>query len=183
MKNRQSKYNLVSFCLSLFCSLTTAYSVYSNVRDSWLIAPPNYMILLLSILALILAIKGFKDKSSWFARMRSWLNVLLSVALSFVLLIALSFTTIFSGAKVLLKTAHSPDNHYTIDFYYTDAGAMGTFGILGELNGPLWFKKKIYSERRVDQADIEWANNHIILINNHELDLKEGGTLFIFDGL
>lgn len=50
---------------------------------------------------------------------------------------------------------------------------MGTFGIVGELNDPLWFKKNIYSERHADQAEVEWEVEHIVVINGHRLDLRE----------
>jgi hypothetical protein len=73
----------------------------------------------------------------------------------------------------------SPDEKYTINFYITDAGGMGTFGVLGELRGPLWFKKKIYVEKRVKQVDVKWVDNHTALINNHRLDLTTGGVLIV----
>lgn len=72
-----------------------------------------------------------------------------------------------------MKSVQSPEGQYTIDFYRVDAGAMGTFGIMGELNGPLWFKKNIYSERHAEQAELEWEDEHIVVINGHRLDLRE----------
>ncbi|GAA0372014.1 DUF5412 family protein [Bacillus horti] len=167
------KYNLIAFFLMIFCYLIVAYSIYSLANNTWLIAPPNYVILLLSILTFIIGVMGFKDVSSWHAKVRSWLTTIFSSLLVVLLFITLAFTSMFSGAKELITTVNSPDGYYTIDFFYTDAGAMGTFGILGELNGPLWFKKRIYTERRVDQVEVEWENNHTILINDNTLDLSE----------
>lgn len=172
------KNNLIAFILMISCCSVAAYSLYSNARNVWLIAPPNYVILLLSILALVLGIRGFTDTSSWHARLRSWLTTIFSSVLIVLLCIAMLFTAYFSGEKELIKTVHSPDGHYTIDFYYTDAGAMGTFGILGELKGPLWFRKRIFAEKRVDQVEVEWENNHTILINNKRLDLREEFATF-----
>lgn len=171
-------YNWSAFSLAMILFILTLYSLYSFIYNEWMISPPHYIILIFSFLALILGILGIFDKSSWFAKLRSWISIILSAVLMFTMLIAVSFTTMFSGAKGLLSTVHSPDDKYTIHFYHTDAGAMGTFGVLGELKGPLWSKKKIYAEKRVDQVDVEWENNHIILINNHKLDLKKGESLF-----
>jgi len=42
---------------------------------------------------------------------------------------------------------------------------MGTFGIVGELQGALWFRKVVYSERKTDQVHLEWSNNHTVVIN------------------
>ena len=83
------------------------------------------------------------------------------------------FTGMFTGEKEWLKTVRSPDGQFTVDFYYTDAGARGSFGILGELNGPLWFKKRIYYEKRAEVVNIQWENDHTILINNNTLNLKD----------
>jgi len=172
------KYNWTAFSLAIILFILTLYSLYSFIYNKWLISPPNYIILIFSFLALILGILGINDKSSWFAKLRSWVSIILSSILIFTLLIALSFTVMFSGSKELLSTVHSPDEKYTIHFYRTNAGAMGTFGILGELRGPLWSKKKIYAEKRADQVDVEWEDNHTILINNHKLDLTKGESLF-----
>ncbi|MDP4098995.1 DUF5412 domain-containing protein [Paenibacillus sp. P96] len=173
------KCNWFAFFLVLLLYIMLLYSLYSNAYNQWLIIPPNYIILIFSFIVLILAILGFQDKSSWFAKLRSWLSTILSSILILSLIIVMSFTAMFSGAKELLTTAHSPDEKYTINFYRTDAGAMGTFGISGELEGSLWFKKKIYFEQRVDQVDFEWENSHTILINNHKLDLMKSEPLII----
>lgn len=88
------------------------------------------------------------------------------------------FTLFFSlfGVNEHIKTVSSPDNGYTIDFYFWDAGAAGTFGIRGELNGPLWFKKRIYYEKRTENVNVEWKSNNKVSINNHTLKLNEGET-------
>ncbi len=80
------------------------------------------------------------------------------------------------GSNSHLETISSPDGNYTIDFYRWDVGAAGTFGIRGELNGPLWCKKRIYYEIRTEKVDFEWVNNNTVSINNHILNLKEGDT-------
>ncbi|WP_110821892.1 DUF5412 family protein [Paenibacillus illinoisensis] len=127
--------------------------------------------LVFSIFVLVLAILGIQDRSNNFAKLRSWISVILSSVLIFLLLALTSFTAMFSGSKVLLTTTHSPDQHYTLKFYKTDAGAMGTFGIVGELQGPLWFRKVVYSERKTDEVHLEWSNNHTVVINEHQVNL------------
>ncbi|GGA61866.1 DUF5412 family protein [Ornithinibacillus halotolerans] len=172
------KYNHCSFYIILLCIGLAAYSVYSQINHTWIATPPTYILLILSIMAFIYAIKGRKDKTSWVSTFRSWLTITLSVLLSIVLLLVIFLQLLGSllGGNEHLKTIHSPDETYTIDFYQWDAGAAGTFGIRGELNGPLWFKKSIYLERRVEDVSIEWISNTVVSINNHKLDLAQGET-------
>lgn len=80
------------------------------------------------------------------------------------------------GANKHIKTVSSPEDNYTIDFYRFDAGAAGSFGVRGTLNGPLWSKKRIYYQQSVEQVEVEWENNSTISINNHLLNLKKGDT-------
>lgn len=113
--------------------------MYSTIYHTWVIAPPTYMVLFLTIIAFILGAIGLKDKTNWLARVRSWLTVSGSLLLSVLLFFAIFFTTIFSMEKELIKTTHAPDDNYTIDFYQIDRGAATSIGVMGELNGPLWF--------------------------------------------
>ena len=99
---------------------------------------------------------------------------MLSIILFLAVLLSLLLFSL--GANEQISTTYSSDGNYKIDFYRWDAGAAGSFGIRGELKGPLWFKKRIYYERRVMQAEIKWENNHSVSINNHLLDLAEGET-------
>ena len=48
--------------------------------------------------------------------------------------------------------------------------------VTGIVNGPLWFKKRIYYGVPMHEVDVEWKNSHIIVINNHTLDLDKGET-------
>lgn len=172
------RYNLWSFYLILICLGIVAYSLYSNINNTWLIAPPNYILLMISLLALLLGVKGFKDKRNWLTKTKSWLTVILSFLLSIALFLAILLSLFASslGAIEHIGTVDSPDGNYTIDFYRFDAGAAGSFGVRGELNGPLWFKKRIYYQTRVEQVEVEWENNSAVSINNRILNLKEGDT-------
>jgi hypothetical protein len=106
------------------------------------------------------------------------LTVILSFLLSIVLFLAilLSLFASWLGANEHIEIVHSPDGNYTIDFYRFDVGAAGSFGVRGELNGPLWGKKRIYYQNRVEEVEVEWENNTTISINNHILNLKDGDT-------
>lgn len=170
------KYNVWSFYLMLACLVLGAYSLYSNISNTWLIAPPTYILLVFSLVAFIFGIIGFKDKRNRHTKIRSWLTVILSSILSIAFLLATLFVLLASGfgANKYLETVESPDETYTIDFYRYDAGAMGSFGVRGELNGPLWFKKRIYYQDNMENVDIKWENENTVSINNHLLDLKEG---------
>ncbi|WP_391560076.1 DUF5412 family protein [Robertmurraya sp.] len=172
------RYNLWSFYLILVCLGLVAYSLYSNISNTWLIAPPNYILLLISVISFIFGIKGFKDNRNWQAKTRSWLTVILSFLLSIALflVILLSLFASLLGANEHIETVHSPDGNYTIDFYRYDAGAAGSFEVRGELKGPLWFKKRIYYQDTVEQVEVEWDNNSRVSINNHILNLKKGDT-------
>ena len=86
----------------------------------------------------------------------------------------LQLVILLLGGATPLTTSISPDQRYKIHFYYFDAGAMGTFGVRGELDGPLGFKKQMYYERHATEAQVKWLNDHTISINGNELNLKNG---------
>lgn len=170
------KYNLLSYCLVILSILISSYSLYSNIRNTWLITPPNYIVLILCILAFVFSVKGLKNNTKWWHKIGNSLSILLSALLSIILASVIVITLFFSSGQKIINTTHSPDNNTTINFYRWDAGAMGTFGIRGELKGPLWFKKKIYYEVRTEQVEIEWINNQEVSINKHILNLDKGET-------
>ncbi|KIL48424.1 hypothetical protein KR50_14600 [Jeotgalibacillus campisalis] len=127
--------------------------------------------------AFILGIYGFKDKRNWRTKTRSWLTVVLSLLTAAGLFVVVVFTYVFfHSANDHIRTVRSPDNGYTIDFYRWDAGAAGTFGVRGELDGPLWFKKRIYYERRTDNVEIDWISDSEVSVNHHILNVSEGDT-------
>ncbi|RLQ93699.1 hypothetical protein D9X91_16885 [Falsibacillus albus] len=76
----------------------------------------------------------------------------------------------------LFKTTVSPDDNYKIEFYLTNGGATTSFGVIGKLDGPFWFKKTIYHAYPMDHVKVKWVDNHTVWINNHILDLKKGET-------
>ncbi|GAA5416826.1 hypothetical protein Pryu01_01865 [Paraliobacillus ryukyuensis] len=170
--------NAWSFYLILFCIVLVLYALYSNLANMWLIAPPNYILILLSLSALVLGIIGFKDKRSWWTKTRSWITVILSGLTSGMLFLIILLTLLisFMGGDQHIKTVHSPDGTYTIDFYRYDAGAAGSLGVRAELDGPLWFKKRIYYLNDRETVDVEWENNSTVSINKRSLDLKKGET-------
>jgi hypothetical protein len=165
----KTKYHIWSYCLFFLCTGISSYSLYSNIQNTWLIAPPIYILLILIVAAIIFGILGLK-------KTKSLLAVILSAILFSILIIVLIFESIFSGYQGPIQTIHSPNKNYTINFYRWDAGAMGTFGVRGELEGPLWFKKRIYNEARVESVDVKWVTNDTVSINDHVLNLDKEDT-------
>ncbi|MGM0845665.1 MAG: DUF5412 family protein [Bacillota bacterium] len=85
----------------------------------------------------------------------------------------------FKKMQILKMSVSIPtyrDDNYTIEFFLTNGGSTTSFGVLGKLDGPLGFEKKIYDEYPMDHVDVEWINEHTVLINNHVLNLKKGDT-------
>ena len=115
------------------------------------------------------SVHGFKKILTWLISVVSFLMTALLLCVLTLQLVILLF-----GGATHLKTSTSPDSRYKIDFYYFDAGAMGTSGVRGELDGPFGFKKHMYYERHATEAQVEWLNDHTISINGNELNLKNG---------
>ncbi|MGV3463804.1 MAG: DUF5412 family protein, partial [Heyndrickxia sp.] len=100
-------------------------------------------------------------------------TILVSLGLSFLLMVAMIFT---SDAKQEILTSTSPDQHYKIYLYLSNGGAMTSFGITGELDGPLWFKKTIYTDYKIDHVDAKWLNYYTVNINGQVLNLRRGDS-------
>ncbi|KAA0955442.1 hypothetical protein FQ087_12565 [Sporosarcina sp. ANT_H38] len=77
-------------------------------------------------------------------------------------------------AREPIETAQSPDSKIIIDFYTLNGGAATSISVEGIVNGPLWFKKRIYYEDPMHKVDVEWISIHIITINDHTLNLDKG---------
>ncbi|SFQ78931.1 hypothetical protein SAMN02745910_03491 [Priestia endophytica DSM 13796] len=164
------RYNLWSFYLCLICLIFSLSLVFSD----WSVAPPVYILWIFTLVALILGLFGFEDETNKRSRLRSLFTFIFSSLLLLILfLVALR---VFFVSEDLFKTTHSPNNNYKIEFYLTNGGATTSFGVLGKLDGPLWFEKTVYDDYRMDHADVKWINNHTFSINNHILDLKKGET-------
>ena len=148
-------------------------ALYASYNGTWQWAPDAFTLWLLSIVAFVTGIIGFKDKSSKRARWRSWLTVLIITPLSIAFFLGVLVNPI---ARDHIERAQSPDHKITIDFYTLNGGAATSISVTGVVNGPLWFKKRIYYEDPMHKADVEWANNHIVKINNNILDLDKGET-------
>ncbi|MGF9859556.1 DUF5412 family protein [Priestia endophytica] len=146
----------------------------SLVFSDWSVAPPVYILWIFTLVALILGLFGFEDETNKRSRLRSLFTFIFSSLLLLILfLVALR---VFFVSEELFKTTRSPNNNYKIEFYLTNGGATTSFGVLGKLDGPLWFEKTVYDDYRMDHADVKWINNHTFSINNHILDLKKGET-------
>jgi len=167
-----SKYNLWSFILCLLLLVLSLQSVYASYNHTWQVAPPAMTLWILAVVALVTGIIGFKEKSRR-ARWRSWLTVLIAFPLSTIFLLGVAVNTF---AREPIETTQSPDSKIIIDFYTLNGGAASSISVEGIINGPLWFKKRIYYKDPMHKVDVEWENNHIIIINNHTLNLDKGET-------
>ncbi|MDR7071686.1 DUF5412 family protein [Fictibacillus barbaricus] len=168
------KYNISGFYLCLVCLMFTLLLFYTTSTQRWVVAPPSYFLWFLSIIAFFLGYLGLKDKTNWISKWRSRYTITVSLMLSFVLFIGV--LRLFFYSEELMFTTHSPDGQHTINFYLTNGGATTAYGVLGKLEGPLWFEKTIYDDYRMDRANVKWINNDKISINKHLLDLKKGET-------
>jgi hypothetical protein len=163
---------LFSICLafSMFCG-------WLITNTLWTFSNSILFVLCISLIYVIyLSMKSYKTIHGY-KKIWVWLMGTVSFSISGLLIIflLLQFTFItLLGGPTHLTTSESPNKNYRIDFIYFDAGAMGTFGIRGELNGPLGFKKQIYYERHATEAKVTWVENDIVNINGHQLNLKKG---------
>ncbi|WP_240189761.1 DUF5412 family protein [Bacillus sp. P14.5] len=164
------RYNLWSFYFCLLVMLSLMNLVFSE----WKVSPPSYFLWGISILTLILGIMGFKDKTNGLSRFRSWFTVILSPILSIILFLGVIRFLFIS--EELIKTSVSPDENFKIEFYLINGGATTSFGVVGKLDGPLWFEKTIYNEYPMDQAAVNWVDDHTVTVNNKILNLKDGET-------
>ena len=169
----ERKYNLWSFILCFILLGLSFQAFYASYNGTWQWAPDALTLWLLSIVAFITCVIGFEDKSSKRARWRSWLTVLIIIPLSIAFFLGVLVNTI---ARDHIETTQSPDNKITIDFYTLNGGAATSISVEGIVNGPLWFKKRVYYEEPMHEVNVEWLNNHTIKINNHTLDLHKGET-------
>ncbi|WP_313893280.1 DUF5412 family protein [Psychrobacillus sp.] len=167
------KHNLWSFLLCLLLTALSLQALYASYAASWSIAPSTSVLWLLTAITFFMGVSGFRDKSSRGARWRSWLTVLIAFPLSAIFLLG---TIVNASAREYISTTQSPDSKTTIDFYTINGGATTSIAVVGIVNGPLWFKKAIYYDYRMDKADVAWMNNHTITINDHMLNLDKGET-------
>jgi hypothetical protein len=177
MNNNYSGW-FIFYCVCAL-ALILPYSYLANELNWWIITPPFYILFGLCIMVYVGLVRTYQqDTGSWkrtrkvISRVFLWLMMI-----AFGLLTMLSVFTSLLGFEEHLITTTSPNETYTIDFYTWDAGAAGTFGIRGELNGPLWFTKNLYYKVREDTVEIEWIDEHQVKINKRLLNLKMNETV------
>jgi hypothetical protein len=165
------KFNSISFYFSFLCLFLYSYFFYACIKYGLIITTFSSMLFsLIIIVLLILGLLGFKYKDTLLPRVKSWLTIIFTLFL--ILILMLIHLAAFIGGKEHIKTVYSPDESYTIHLYSWNAGAAGTFGIVGEIDG-LLFDKRFYKEIRTDEAEVKWINSHTISINNHKVDLDK----------
>lgn len=162
--------NLYSFYISILSLFLFSFVLYNAWSQQYIITSfLSWILLLILAVIFILALTGIKSKATKFSRSRSRITI----GIASMLLIIWLFLQFLSyiGGKELLQTVESPNQEYTVHFYSWDAGAAGTFGIVGEIDG-VWFDKRFYRERHAEVLEVEWINDRTISINNHQLDLE-----------
>ena len=164
------RYNLWSFYLCLFVMCSLMNLIFSE----WKVSPPSYCLWGVSILSFVLGIMGFKDKTNRLSRFRSWFTIILSPVLSIVFFLGVIRYLFIS--EELIKISISPDENYRIVFHLINGGATTSLGVIGKLDGPLWFEKTIYNEYPMDHATVKWIDDHTVSVNNQILNLKDGET-------
>ncbi|WP_405081041.1 DUF5412 domain-containing protein [Paenibacillus chitinolyticus] len=74
----------------------------------------------------------------------------------------------------LVKILDSPDKSYTINLYLVNGGATTDFSIRGELiNNKSASSKNIYWAYHESRSELSWVNDHTVIINGHELNVKK----------
>ena len=115
-------------------SLCIAFIVFCGwlmTRTLWTVSTISLVALtmaFISVLYLLIkgakSIHGFKKFSASLIGVVSFLMTALLLCVFLLQLVIMLF-----GGATHLTTSISPDQRYKIDFYYFDAGAMGTFGV------------------------------------------------------
>lgn len=108
-------------------------------------------------------------------------NLVLKAALIFLLIISAIigygvYWVFFDWSRFkgeLISQSVSPDGTYTVNAYVSDGGATVSYTVLGELifNNENKSPKKIYWQYREDEAEIEWADDSTVMINDVQLKL------------
>lgn len=174
--NMYQKLNSISFYSSFLCLFVYSYFFYACIKYGLVITTFSSILLPFVIVILfILGLLGFIYKYTLWSRVKNWLTIVFTFLL-FILLLLIHLAS-FIGGKEHIQTVNSVYDAYTIHLYSWDAGAAGTFGIVGEIDG-LLFDKRFYYETRTDEAEIEWINIHTISINNHKVDLNKTETYY-----
>lgn len=170
------KFNSLSFYFSFLCLFLYSYFFYACIKYNLILTMfSSILFSLIIIILFILGLFGFKYKDTLWPRVKSWLAILFTFFLLIIFILMQLASHI--GGKEHIQTVYSPDDSYTIHLYTWDAGAAGTFGIVGEIDG-LLFDKRFYKEKRTDEAEVEWISPHTLSINNHIVDLDKAETYF-----
>ncbi len=137
----------------------------------WVLAPP-LITWVMAILAFVLAIVGLPNTRKWYLVVRGIVTLLFSLGLIILLLLPLARES-FVG-KELIHTTESPNGEYMVDFYRMNGGAATSFWIVGELDGPLWLKKTVFYDYRMDEVEVAWVDDTTLMANLHQFNLAEG---------
>lgn len=171
MRNFWSAITIFSLCIAFI-----GVCFYLMSTTLWTF---SYTTLIVVALLFVLIIYALRQEYKQLSRLKKvvafFVNTISILFSSFIILFFSLKIVVYSfGGTEHLFTSYSPNMDYSLDFYAFDAGAMGSFGIRGELDGPFGFKKQVYYERHAEKANIQWLTNEIVVINGHEINLKNG---------
>src|SRR5690606_13168128 len=152
LRNFWSSIILFSLCLSFF-----GFCIYLMSKTLWTFSFTTLIVAgLIFVLIIYTLTKEYKQLSRIKKVVAIFVNTTSIVFMSIIILFFSLKIVVYSlGGTEHLLTSYSPDMGYKLDFYAFDAGAMGSFGIRGELDGPFGFKKQIYYERHAEEANIQ----------------------------
>ncbi|TDQ40874.1 DUF5412 family protein [Aureibacillus halotolerans] len=163
----------------LFCLVMSVYSLFSTIHNMWQVAPPRLVLLLLVTGCFVTACIGIMKKTTRWGRMQSWMTFFIAPLLGAALLLSLVFTSVFPFEKEYIASLTSPEGTHQIDVYATDGGATTLKGIMAELNGPLWFTKRIFIEHDgTHDLVTQWEGEDLFVINGEMIQLPTADGWF-----
>ncbi|MER2028371.1 MAG: DUF5412 family protein [Solibacillus sp.] len=173
MRNFWSAITLFSLCLAFIgvCFYVMSTTLWSFSYTTLIVIALLFVLIIYTLLQEYKQLSRLKKVVAYFVNTISILFTSIIILFFSLKIVVYSF-----GGTEQLLTSYSPNMGYTLDFYAFDAGAMGSFGIRGELDGPFGFKKQVYYEKHAEEAVIQWLTNDIVVINGHELNLTDGET-------
>ncbi|NMO97095.1 DUF5412 family protein [Paenibacillus lemnae] len=104
-----------------------------------------------------------------------WIAALIVITLAAIYIYLKSFTLLLLPKGNLIVTSNSPNNTFTFTAYLVNAGgATGSFAVRGEVRDNKSGKSRnLYWEYRIDEANVKWANETTITINDRQLDVHK----------
>lgn len=103
-----------------------------------------------------------------------WITVFIVVSIAIYFYLS-TFTLLFLPKGDLILSSDSPTKKFTFNAYLVNAGgATGAFAVRGEVkNNSNGKTRNLYWEYWVEEAEVKWVNDNIIIINDKQLDVNK----------